>query len=347
MMQTAQFPSAAVKFYFQLPLQEVLAGYGTKDVVFITNEHIARLYPAYFANRKTLVIPAGEHTKDMATIATLAKGLLNLEISRGCLLVGVGGGVVTDITGFLASVYMRGVPFGFVPTTLLGMVDAAIGGKNGVNLDLNKNILGTFCHPDFILYDYNFLRTLPSQEWSNGFAEIIKYACIFDKDLFASLAQNYISYYKEDPDELYQLVELCAAMKIKTVCEDEKEKGTRKLLNFGHTAGHAIETLYELPHGYAVAIGMVIASMVSEKITGLPATATASLVKLLGQYYLPTSYAINPQKVMELLKMDKKREQGKLGFALLDEIGKASLQTLSFETIEATITEYASNHQPR
>ena len=344
MQQTVLFPSGSVKFIFQDSLLDLVATYGATNLVLITNEHIARLYPHFFTAYKTLVIPAGEPTKDLQTIATLAKDLLNLETTRQSVLVGIGGGVIMDITGFLASVYMRGIRFGFVPTTLLGMVDAAIGGKNGVNMDVHKNILGTFNQPDFILYNTDFLVTLPAVEWSNGFAEIIKYAFIFDADLYSELKANYISYYKEDLTELKTLIERCVAIKIKVVQQDEKEKGIRKLLNFGHTAGHAIENLYDIPHGYAVALGMIIACMLSENKSGLDAQVTEQLKQLLQQYYLPVQFSINPQKVMEILRMDKKRNHDKMDFVLLKQIGEAEIFTLPFDVIENTLIDYASNH---
>ncbi len=236
--------------------------YHKESTIIITNEHLGHLYPELVKEHKTLLVPPTESSKDTSTIASLAKQLLQMEVTRQTTIIGVGGGVVTDITGFLASTYMRGVPFGFVPTTLLGMVDAAVGGKNGVNVGMNKNILGTIRQPGFVLYDTRFLNTLPDDEWSNGFAEVIKYACIFDAELFAELGEHNISFYKDQNDDaLATLIERCVAWKNKTVAEDERETGTRKLLNFGHTAAHAIENLYELPHGKAVGIGIVIAAM--------------------------------------------------------------------------------------
>ena len=344
MQQLVSFPSGEVNLIFHGSINDILGFYDKANLVIITNEHLARLYPEYFKNYKTMILPAGEHTKDLQTIGTLTKELLQYEATRKSLLIGVGGGVITDITGFLASIYMRGVKFGFVPTTILGMVDASIGGKNGINMDLNKNILGSFSHPDFIIYDTQFLKTLPGEEWSNGFAEIIKYACLFDINLYNELSNNYVSYYKEDELELLSLIEKCVTMKIKVVSRDEKEAGERKLLNFGHTVGHAIENLYELPHGYAISLGMIIACMISEKITGLDRSVTEKLTGLLQQYYLPVQFSIDPKRVMEILKNDKKRNQDKVDFVLLEQIGKASIHSLPFDIIENTIIEYASNN---
>ena len=351
MQHTVTFPSGKVDYIFvpkdqhgESSFEELMRLYDKQHMVIITNDHIAQLYAHLFKGYKLLVVPAHESSKDLHTIESLVKQLLQLEAARNTLLIGIGGGVITDIVGFLSSVYMRGVSFGFIPTTLLGMVDAAIGGKNGVNLGLNKNLIGTITQPHFILYDVSFLQTLPNIEWSNGFAEVIKYACIFDAELFEELSRNNISFYKQNDEALKLLIEKCAGWKNKTVVADEKETGVRKLLNFGHTAAHAIENLYELPHGKAVAIGMVIACMVSEHVAGLDKDVTAKLKNLLQQYHLPISFSINPVKAMELLRMDKKRKDDTVDYIVLQKIGLAAVQSLPFAVIENALTDYASHN---
>jgi len=340
MQQTVTFPSGTVEYHFQSSFSEYLGACDPNHTVLVTNEHIAHLYPQLFEGRKTLIIAPAESSKCLDTIGRLTKELIVLEATRKTTLIGVGGGVVTDITGFLASVYMRGVPFGFVPTTLLGMVDAAIGGKNGVNAGLNKNIIGTINQPNFILFDTGFLSTLPDEEWSNGFAEIIKYACIFDADLFAELGKNSISAYREHGNtDLAALIERCVAWKNKTVAEDEHEQGVRKLLNFGHTAAHAIENMYELPHGKAVAIGMVIACMLSEDVMGLDKGVTVQLKELLNRYGLPVRHDIDVKQAMDILKMDKKRVNETIDYILLEEVGKAVIKPLPFSVIEHTLAQ--------
>ncbi len=346
MQQSVTFPSGTVKYLFQSSFEKFLQTCDKQHTVLITNEHIAKLYPRLFKEYKTIVIPPVESSKDVLTVETLAKELLQIEATKKTIIIGIGGGVVTDITGFLGSVYMRGVSFGFVPTTLLGMVDAAIGGKNGVNIGMNKNILGTISQPRFILFDTRFLHTLPDDEWSNGFAEIIKYACIFDADMYAELSRNTISYYKKKDDKaLIKLIERCVEWKNKTVLEDEKENGIRKLLNFGHTAAHAIENLYELPHGKAVGIGMVIACMISEKLTGLDKTIAENLKNLLSQYHLPVSFKIDAAKAMQLLRMDKKRIDDSIEYILLERVGKAVVKPLPFDVIENALSQYESDNR--
>ncbi len=344
MQQSVKFPSGTVKYIFQSNFEELWKTYDKQHTVIITNDHIARQYAHLFKAHKTLVIPPVESSKDMRTIETLAKELMQLEATRKTTLIGVGGGVVTDIVGFLGAIYMRGVSFGFVPTTLLGMVDAAVGGKNGVNMGLNKNILGTIKQPEFILYDTRFLQTLPNNEWSNGFAEIIKYALIFDPALFEELSSNTISHYKQNKAALIALIEKCVAWKNSVVTGDEHERSRRKLLNFGHTAAHAIENVYELPHGKAVAIGMVIACMLSEHVAGLNPEVSRRLKTLLQQYHLPVRLNIDAQKAMDILRMDKKRMDGMIDFIVLERIGQAAIHSLPFTIIEKALTVYEGNN---
>jgi 3-dehydroquinate synthase len=347
MQQTIKFPSGKVEYFFQSSFEELWEKYDRRNVVIITDDRVMGLYAEVFFGLKIVVLPTGEHSKDIDTIDRAAKELLRLEANRKAMLIGVGGGVVTDITGFLATVYMRGVAFGFVPTTLLAMADAAIGGKNGVNLGLNKNILGTFAHPEFVLYDSRFAATLPDSEWSNGFAEIIKYACIFDAAMFEELSKNNIGFYRNNASALWTLVERCVDWKNKTVLADEKETGVRKLLNFGHTAGHAIENLYELAHGEAVGIGMLIACTISEEVSGLNKNVTSELEKLLIQYHLPVHLNIDVEKTMELLRMDKKRSDDTIDYILLEQTGKAVIRPLPLTIIEKALHTYESYNRTR
>jgi 3-dehydroquinate synthase len=345
MQQPVTFPSGTVNYLFDSTFEELWETYDKEQAIIVTDSQVAKLYERLFKGHRVLVIPPIESSKELHTIGTLAKELLQMEATRKTMLVGVGGGVVTDIVGFLASVYMRGVPFGFVPTTLLGMVDAAVGGKNGVNMGMNKNILGTITQPKFILYDTRFLDTLPDDEWSNGFAEIIKTACIFDAGMFEELRGHNISYYQDHDDAaLCALIKKCVGLKNKAVAEDEKETGSRKLLNFGHTAAHAIENLYELPHGKAVGIGMVIACMISEEVAGLERGTRDKLVSLLGRYHLPVRMKINAAKAMEILKMDKKRNNDLIDYVVLEKPGQATVRSLPFDVIEKALNDYENEN---
>lgn len=319
--------------------------YDMQQVIIITDEHVAALYPDVTSGIKTITLPAGEASKDINIIAHLTAKLIELGASRHTVLIGLGGGMITDLTGLIASIFMRGIRFGFVPTTLLAMTDAAIGGKNGINIGLYKNMLGTIRQPEFILYDTFFLQSLPDAEWSNGFAEIIKYGCIFDAALFHELSANSLQHYQQNTAALHSVINRCVAWKNKTVAEDEQEKGIRKLLNFGHTAGHAIEKLYNLPHGQAVAAGMVIASMISEQHAGLDNAITQQLKNTLHQYALPTHISIHAQDVMEVLKADKKRNNDTIDYILLRQKGEAVIHPLAMPLIEQALTTYESTHR--
>ncbi|MES2881708.1 MAG: 3-dehydroquinate synthase, partial [Bacteroidota bacterium] len=279
----------------------------------------------------TIVLKAGEEFKVQATSDTIIEQLIAFEADRNFLLVGVGGGVITDITGYAASVYMRGIRFGFVPTSLLALVDASIGGKNGIDVGVYKNMVGIIRQPTFILHDLVFLNTLPEAEWQNGFAEIIKHACIKDVAMFRVLQSHDISFYKKKKAETCALIQRNALLKSKVVQADEFERGDRKLLNFGHTLGHALENQYELSHGQAISIGMTFAASLSETISGFK--RKDDVANLLEQYALPSHATFDKEKVISVLKMDKKKTKDSIHFILLERIGKAVIETISIDQL--------------
>lgn len=299
--------------------------------ILITDENIYQAHPNRFKSWKTIVLKPGEKYKTQATVDKVIGQLIDLEADRKSTLVGVGGGVITDLTGYVASVYMRGIRFGFIPTTILGLVDASIGGKNGVDVGLYKNIVGTIRQPSFLLHDHRLLGSLPEQEWINGFAEIIKHACIKDMAMFRELESHSLPYYLKNKKALASLIERNVLLKTRVVQQDEFEKGERRLLNFGHTLGHAIENRYNLMHGQAVAIGMVFASRLSEMITGF--NQTDRVEKVIAQYGLPIGIKYEAEKVFSLLKMDKKREKKEMNYVLLEKIGKASVHSIPLQKI--------------
>lgn len=340
MQYSLTFPTGTVKYLFESHFEEVKQFADPDNCILIIDSRVAELHQDLFTNYKKILIESDEQHKSLAQVEYICGELLALEAHRGNTLIGIGGGITTDITGFVASMYMRGISFGFVPTTLLGMTDAAIGGKNGVNFALQKNLLGTIQQPSFILYDPQLLATLPDEEWSNGFAEVIKYACLFDAPLFEELSQHDISWYQTNKEALQLLIERCADWKNKTVMDDEQEKDKRKLLNFGHTAGHAIETIYEYSHGNAVAVGMMIACKISEQECGLDKSVTAKLENILQQYALPVSVELDVEQVMQVLSMDKKRNNEGVDYILLKDIGKPVVQALPFDMIRHGLENY-------
>jgi 3-dehydroquinate synthase len=302
-----------------------------ENAIFITDENIYAAHTGKFSGRKTIVIKAGEQFKNQQTVDSVISQLISLHADRQTFIVGVGGGVVTDIAGFVASVYMRGIKFGFVPTSILAMVDASIGGKNGVDVGLYKNIVGVINHPQFLLYDYSFLETLPDAEWVNGFAEIIKHACIKDYEMFHFLEEHSLVKFRSSLNDIAAIIKKNADLKYSVVSSDENETGDRKLLNFGHTIGHAIENAGKLPHGHAISIGMAAACRISEEINGFSEAETKRVTALLSRYELPVLFASDKQKTWEILQHDKKKSGSNMSFIVLDTIGKASVKSISLD----------------
>ena len=327
--KTLLFSSKKVTCYFDTAFDTKSILFSETNSIFITDENIFAKHKSKFKNRKTIIIPSGEQNKIQATVDSIIDQLIDFGADRQTLLVGVGGGVVTDITGYVAGIYMRGVNFGFVPTSILAMVDASIGGKNGIDLGLYKNIIGLIRQPSFILYDYSFLKSLPKEEWVNGFAEIIKHACIKDPILFSTLETRNIGFYQKNKVELSNLIKRNVMLKSNVVSKDEFEEGQRKILNFGHTIGHAIENLYSIPHGQAVAIGMVAACKISSTINGFKESDRVE--KLLKQYGLTPQMSFDKTKTFDILQKDKKKVQNNIHFIALKKIGKAEILNLTLD----------------
>ena len=334
-----QYGQKKVSFYFDASFSKLDNIVATKNAIFITDENVFALHQQLFEQRKVIVIKPGEINKNQATVNYIIDKLIEWQAERETILIGVGGGVVTDITGYVASIYMRGISFGFIPTTLLAMVDAAIGGKNGIDVGNYKNILGRINQPDFLLYDYSILKTLPAQEWSNGFAEIIKHACIKDSNLFQFLNENTISFFQENAEQLNLLIQKNVAIKSNIVAADEFESGERKLLNFGHTIGHAIENTEQLAHGFAISIGMVAAAMISEKINAFNVVEKEKLIALLKKYNLPTEFTFPKDELIQYLLMDKKRTADAIHFILLDEIGAGVIKKIQLSEMKTLIDQ--------
>lgn len=333
--KSIQFTSRKVDYYFDAQLELVSRLYASDHVVFVTDEHIYKAHSKKFNGSQVIVLPAGEVHKHQGTADFLIGKLIEMGADRRSVLVGVGGGVVTDITGYVASVYMRGIRFGFVPTTILAMVDASIGGKNGIDVGAYKNLVGTINQPSFLLYDLSLLKSLPKEEWVNGFAEIIKHACIKDAVMLEELETNSLNTYRKDAALLASLIQRNALLKSKVVQKDEFEQADRKLLNFGHTLGHAIENNYSLPHGHAVSIGMIAACKISEEITGFPETKRIS--KLIKKYGLPAEFEFDAEQAITLMRMDKKKIRSTMSYVLLQKTGKGIVKDLPMEQLEEMI----------
>jgi 3-dehydroquinate synthase len=335
---TYRFPSADCIIYPDASIEAMRSIVPGKLVV-ITDENVFAAHQEKFAAYNCIVIPGGEQHKNQATVDRIVNELIVLKADRETFIAGVGGGVVTDMAGYAASVYMRGLNFGFVPTSILAMVDASIGGKNGIDVGLYKNMVGTIRQPAFILYDVSLLQSLPDAEWINGFAEIIKHACIKDAAMFDMLEQHQWQDFKNDKTLLTALIEKNITIKAGVVLNDEFEKGERKLLNFGHTIGHAIENIYQLPHGHAISIGMVAACTISAAMNGFAAASKQTVVALLHKYGLPVGLTADKEKIMEVLLMDKKRVNDAVNFILLKEIGNAVIQPIGIAQLKDIVEQ--------
>jgi len=321
-----KFSEKTTTYYFDAEFAYLEKLVDKQQTVLITDENIFRHHQKKFGGWNTIVIKAGEAFKVQDTIDSIIDQLIGFGADRKTFVVGIGGGVVTDMAGYAAAVYMRGLSFGFVPTSILAMVDASIGGKNGIDVGVYKNMVGTIRQPDFLLYDPALLKTLPKEEWVNGFAEIIKHACIKDAALFRELEKNKPSFYQKDKAALSKLIRRNVAIKSTVVEKDEFEKGDRRLLNFGHTLGHAIENLYELSHGQAISIGMVAACMISEELTNFK--DTDRVIATLKKYGLPTQADFDAKEVLNVLRMDKKKEKDSMNYVLLNKIGQGIVKTV-------------------
>jgi len=333
---THKFSNSSVDYYLDSGFSHLRKIVDQKNAVILTDENVFNYHRQRFKGWNIIVLVPGEEFKVQSTADIVIEELLGMEAGRKTTLVGIGGGVITDVTGYVASVYMRGIPFGFIPTTILAMVDASVGGKNGIDVGVYKNMVGTIRQPKFILHDLIFLNTLPQNEWENGFAEVIKHACIKDAAMFRELETNSIRTYRKGKKSICDLIQRNVFLKTRVVKQDEFEKGERRLLNFGHTLGHALENMYDLSHGQAISIGMTYASVISEKITGFK--EANRVTKLLQQYDLPTFSEFDRKKVFDILKMDKKREKNEINYVLLNKIGKGIVKPIPLSQLENLIS---------
>lgn len=319
-------------YYFDAAFANLLQLADKSTAIIITDKNVFEAHRSKFEGWRTIVIEPGEAHKNFETVQHIIHTLAGYEADRTSLLIGVGGGIVTDITGFVASIYMRGIRFGFVPTSLLNMVDASLGGKNGIDFGLYKNLVGCIKQPEFILQDVTLLSTLAEEEWENGFAEIIKHACIKDKAMLEELSRHNIKDFQDNKAMLSELIRRNVLIKLKVVQKDPFEARDRKLLNFGHTIGHAVENICNIAHGKAVAVGMIMAAKISAQETGFDGVETLKAV--LTNYNLPVNIAFQAATVFEVLKLDKKRSGEQINFVLLQKTGKALIKPIALTDLQ-------------
>lgn len=304
-------------------------------VIVITDVNIDRLYPDLVHRYDHIIIGSGEAIKSLQTIEMIYSRLMAMGADRSTFLLGIGGGIVTDITGFVAATYMRGVEFGFVSTSLLGQVDASVGGKNGVNVGGYKNMVGTFLQPRFVVSDVEMLRTLPRREFRAGMAEAVKSAIVGDAELFEFIERYADDKLYTDVEALQNIVSRSVAVKSAIVAEDEREAGRRRVLNLGHTIAHAIEkSTHELNHGEAVAVGLSMIAHASAKLgmmlEGDAERVDALLAKLGFELELPVSLT----NVLREVRYDKKKRDNILRVVLPESIGCCKVVDMPFDEFE-------------
>lgn len=338
------FPTGDAHYWLNTTIDKLAQKVDPTQALLLVDEEVLRNHSHRFESYRIISIPSGEQSKTIDTLMRIVEQLNAYQLDRQAVLVGVGGGVVTDLTGFLSSIYLRGIRFGFVPTTLLAMVDAAIGGKNGVNVGLLKNQLGLIRQPSFLLYDYALLSSLDQPHWASGMAEVIKYACIFDEELFTLLQEHQLETIRTDTRILQAVVQRCVAHKNNIVLADEQESGQRKWLNFGHTAAHALEILYNLSHGQAVAYGMLVACILSEQHAHLDVCVRPLVAQLIQQYGLSTTINFDVDQVLDLMRADKKRKKDTIDYVLISAIGVVQLKALSFDQIKEALLRFADEY---
>lgn len=313
-------------------LSEILPN---RRVVVITDENVDRLYPDLVHRYEHIIIGIGEEIKNLHTVSRIYDELMAIGADRKTFLLGIGGGIVTDVTGFVAATYMRGVEFGFVSTTLLGQVDASIGGKNGVNVEDYKNMVGTITQPSFVISDVEMLRTLPERELRAGMAEVVKSAIVGDRELFDFIAQNASADIYRSTESMQYIVRRAIAVKMAIVEEDERENGKRIMLNLGHTLGHAIEkSTHELNHGEAVAVGMLLISRVACRLGILNLADEVAIEELLLKLGFSFDLPVSMEEVLKATHKDKKKDEGIINVVLPVEIGECEVRTMTFKAIE-------------
>ena len=326
-------------------------GFEKRKIAIITDSNVEGLYAETLKKELSKIteniivysIPAGEENKNLKEIEKIYEKLIENHFDRHDLIVALGGGVVGDMAGFTAATYLRGVAFIQVPTTLLAQTDSSIGGKTGVDFDSYKNMVGAFYMPRLVYMNVKVLDTLSDRQYFSGFAEVMKHGLIKDASFYEWLIENMYEICEKDADILMEMIKRSCEIKKAVVEKDPTEKGDRALLNFGHTLGHAIEKAknFELTHGECVALGCVAAAFISWKKELISMDEYYEIRDMFVPFYLPISVEdLDPSKVIELTKSDKKADSDKIRFILLKKIGKAIVDTtVTEEEMMAALNE--------
>ena len=309
-----------------------------KRVIVVSDTNIDRHYHSLIEPYDHVLIGLGETSKTLRTLDVIYRRFIELGVDRSCFVLAVGGGIVTDVAGFAASTFMRGVEFGFISTSLLGQVDASVGGKNGVNVDGYKNMVGTFTQPRFVVCDVNLLRTLSAREFRTGLAEIIKAGVIGDATLFEMLEQADFSTLQRDTERLSEIVYRAVKVKADIVERDERESGDRRLLNLGHTLAHAIEkSSSKFNHGEAVAVGLAMIADVAAKQGLLAAEDKERILNLLQRAGFALEPPVEVRTLLKAVKRDKKAEGNDIYIVFPRAIGRCEVVKMPVEEFKALV----------
>ena len=309
-----------------------------KRVIVVSDTNIDRHYHSLIEPYDHVLIGLGETSKTLRTLDVIYRRFIELGVDRSCFVLAVGGGIVTDVAGFAASTFMRGVEFGFISTSLLGQVDASVGGKNGVNVDGYKNMVGTFTQPRFVVCDVNLLRTLSAREFRTGLAEIIKAGVIGDATLFEMLEQADFSTLQRDSDTLREMVYRAIKVKADIVERDERESGDRRLLNLGHTLAHAIEkSSSKFNHGEAVAVGLAMIADVAAKQGLLAVEDKERILNLLQRAGFALEPPVEVRTLLKAVKRDKKAEGNDIYIVFPRAIGRCEVVRMPVEEFKALV----------
>lgn len=290
------------------------------------------------------IIPSGEESKSLEVYEVIMKYCIRINLSRKSVIVALGGGVVGDLAGFIASTYMRGIDVIQVPTTLLAQVDSSVGGKTGINLGNFKNIIGSFYQPKFTYINVEALKTLPEEEFIDGISEVIKYSIIHDYEFLDYLIKNSDDILDRETEKLYYIVKKCVKIKADIVAKDEKEGGLRKILNFGHTFGHGVEKLCGISHGKAVSIGMNMAFKLSLEKGLIDEKYYNAFLQACEKYNLPIEFeGVDEEDVLQIMKSDKKNSFGKINLVLPVNVGEVDVINNMDEEIILNVIKRCKN----
>ena len=307
-----------------------------RKIIVLCDNNVNKLYTDISKNYSVININAIESEKTLQIVEEIYSKLLELKADKSILLVAIGGGIVCDIAGYVASTFYRGLSVILIPTTLLAMVDASIGGKNGVNLNNHKNLIGTIRQPETIIIDTSFLKTLPVEEFKNGLAELIKHSIISGGNFYNTI-QNNADIKSGMISE--NIIQTAIQIKLDIVALDVNEKGLRKALNFGHTLGHIIELKQGISHGQAVAVGIMMATKLSAHLNNCSIKTVEEIYNLLSFYNLPTNISLNIDEIINSLIFDKKKDSESLHFVFIESIGIVRYKCITINSLKTALLE--------